>query len=594
MIEQILNRYKAIGRFGMRDNREELIKIYFLLENFIIKHKPVIVKKEYTKEALRTYIRDTWIKGNVSEIERLIFDVPEARVFKMYRIVIDQFVKYAIQSLGEPALERFFAGDLKTKDLIKYHDGILEYEADVSQAQYKQLFASLFKLVSDALGEKYAEGQIRKMFEWCRNIFDFEIVSLFFDIIPDSVLPGERLSVLNRDELEFKIVERTEELRIAKDKVEDKVKERTAELENERAKLSIVTENMAEGAIVLDEEMNVIFTNTSARRHIGIENLSPTATTREVNQSVLLAFATRFTKYPLIETLSRAKTEMIVAPEIDSENSIFKLTFNVKKDPDGNLAYYLVWIEDITEVKSLERRKSEFVSIAAHQLRTPLSAMKWALHMVVSGDLGTLTDDQNDFIVKAYDSNDRMINLVNDLLNTDRIDSGKIKFEFTHTTLDVVFKSLYQELYDFAKLKNIKYTLNPDNIDLSKQKIYADQEKLRAVFQNLIDNAIKYSPSGESVEVLFSNPDKFNINIKVIDHGIGIPAADQKNIFTRFFRAPNAQKLEADGSGLGLYIAKNIVESHGGSIKFTSKLQEGTTFEIELPLDKISGTIGVQ
>lgn len=591
MIQSILDRYHSIGRFGLRENQEDLIRVYFLLENFIIKHKPVVVKKEYTKEALRAYIRDTWIKDNVSELEKLIFDLPQSRVFRMYRIVINQFLKYAIQSLGEIAVSRFFDSDSRFKGLFAYNNGVLAYQENVDQVQYKQLFGALYKLVSDALGEKYAEGQIRKMFEWCRGIFDFEIVSLFFDIVPETVLPGERLSVLNRDELEFKIVERTEELRLAKEKVEDKVKERTAELENEQAKLSIVTESMAEGAIVLDGDMNVIFTNTSARRYIGIEDITANTQVKNINNQVFAAFAKKFTKYPLIETLSRSVDKPVIVPEIDSDGNVYKLTFNSKRSSDGELSYFLVWIEDITEAKALERRKSEFVSIAAHQLRTPLSAMKWALNMVTSGDLGILSSDQSEFIQKAYDSNDRMISLVNDLLNTDRIDSGKIKYEFTHTDLDLIIKSIYQELVDYANLKNVKFIMNPTNLDLAKQKLYADQEKLRAVFQNLIDNGIKYSPSGQSVEVIFSNPDKNHVDIKVIDHGIGIPDPDQRNIFTRFFRAPNAQKIEADGSGLGLYIAKNILEGHGGSIKFTSKENVGTTFNVVLPLDTISDTI---
>lgn len=589
MIAPILERYRAVSRFSFRDNQVELIKIYFLLENFIVKHKPIIIKKEYSKETLRAYIRENWVTDQTSEVEKLIFDTPQDRMVRMYRIVIREFIKYGEQSLGYLALTRFFDNTEKYKSVVKYSDGNIEFIGNVNQSLYKELFSDLYNLVSSALGEKYADGQIRKMFDWCRNTFDFEIVSLFFEIIPENVLPGERLSVLNRDELELKIVERTEELRMAKEKVEEKIKERTAELENEKLKLSIVTENMAEGAIVLDEEMNVVFINTSARRYIGIEEVKKT--TKELNLQVFTAFVDKFEQYPLIETLSHARGDVVSVPEIQSGDRVFKLNFNIKEGSDGLLDYYLVWIEDITEVKALERRKSEFVSIAAHQLRTPLSAMKWAMHMIMSGDLGQLNPDQSEMMSKAYSSNDRMIDLVNDLLSTDRIDSGKIKYEFTHTNLGTIFDTLYQELSDYAKLKNINCEIDKNKIDLSKQNIYADVEKVRAVFQNLIDNSIKYSKSGQTVSVKFDNPDKFHVRIRVIDNGIGIPVADQKNIFTRFYRAPNAQKMEANGSGLGLYIAKNILESHGGSIKFTSAEHAGTTFEIEFPLDTISDTM---
>ena len=231
-------------------------------------------------------------------------------------------------------------------------------------------------------------------------------------------------------------------------------------------------------------------------------------------------------------------------------------------------------------LRELDIRKTEFLAIVAHQLRTPLSGIKWTLDMLMGGDLGELTTEQKSFLQKSYDNNQRMIALVEDMLNADRIGSGKARFVFGNVILvDVLDSVLYNER-SRAKDKGITVVYNPATD--SKATVYGDKDRLADAFQNLIDNAIKYTPKGGTVTISLQKKDGALI-LSVTDTGIGIPEHEKKNVYNRFFRAPNALSAVADGSGLGLFIVKGIVEKHGGSTWFESKEGVGSTFYISLP-----------
>lgn len=233
------------------------------------------------------------------------------------------------------------------------------------------------------------------------------------------------------------------------------------------------------------------------------------------------------------------------------------------------------------KLRELDQKKSEFMSIVAHQLRTPLSGLKWTLGMLIKGELGELKNEQKVFLMKSYESNERMVNLVNDMLTADRIELGKSKFIFTATDiLDVIDNVLFEMMPQAAK-RGIKLSIVPRASDIPKAPV--DQEKIRAVFQNLLDNAIKYSKSGSEVAVSVTAERGF-LKVAVADHGIGIPEDQQEAIFSKFFRARNALKMETDGSGLGLFIVKSIIEKHGGRIWFESEENKGTTFYFTLKI----------
>lgn len=231
------------------------------------------------------------------------------------------------------------------------------------------------------------------------------------------------------------------------------------------------------------------------------------------------------------------------------------------------------------KLQQLDRMKSEFVTLVTHQLRTPLSGIKWSLSMLLNGEMGELTPEQKTYLLKTYESNERMIDLINDLLQADRLESGMMKFQFQPTKLLDLVDNILIEVSPLAEHKKVRLTYG-DRDDVPMLSI--DPQNMRVVIQNLVENAIKYTPAGGSVTIGITAKGQC-VEIAVQDSGIGIPPQYQKNIFQRFFRAPNAVLTETVGSGLGLYIVKNIVDHHHGTISFTSTEGKGTMFTITLP-----------
>ena len=243
-------------------------------------------------------------------------------------------------------------------------------------------------------------------------------------------------------------------------------------------------------------------------------------------------------------------------------------------------------IKTIDQLSEANRMKSEFVSIASHQLRTPLSIIKWYVEFLSKKEKQVgFTSEQKKYIKTIGDSNQRMIRLVNDLLDISRIESGKIQVHPEPTNIVELTQNIIKENKPVAEHKNVKISFKfEQDIPL----INVDPRRISMVIENLISNAIKYmrddNESGYISIELSKESSKFLFNIA--DNGVGIPEKEQKKIFKKFFRADNTMKLKTSGTGLGLFIAKAIVESHKGKMWFVSKEGEGTTFYFDIPLKK--------
>lgn len=237
--------------------------------------------------------------------------------------------------------------------------------------------------------------------------------------------------------------------------------------------------------------------------------------------------------------------------------------------------------DDITELKDLDNKKTEFLSIASHQLQTPLGSMRWNMEMLLGGEFGKIPKNIKEIIEDLYQSDLRIISLVNDLLSVSRIDQGRIFDEPKDTDIVELIKSVAFNIEIEAQKRSLK-----GELQFGKEKIphiFIDPRRLREVMHNLLSNAIKYTkPGGKiTVQVKLEND---CIVISVIDTGIGIPKNESDKIFNKFFRATNAQLSQNEGSGLGLYIVKSYVKGWGGKIWFTSSVDNGTTFTFTLPL----------
>lgn len=253
------------------------------------------------------------------------------------------------------------------------------------------------------------------------------------------------------------------------------------------------------------------------------------------------------------------------------------------RDEEGNIYVWCNVVRDVTEAKKIDQMKSEFVSLASHQLRTPLTGIKWFSELLLRDPKKTLSSDQNEFANGILMSTNRIINLVDDLLDVSHIETGK-NFDLKIESVDVI------PLISYAI--NEKQPLIFKNnliVELSKTLykplvLKIDKEKIQQVFENLLDNAIKFSKPGTKINIgVKINADSATFYVQ--DHGVGIPQVNQDKIFTKFYRADNASKIDNTGTGLGLYIVKGIIEYHHGKIWFESKEGKGTTFYFSLPLN---------
>lgn len=255
-----------------------------------------------------------------------------------------------------------------------------------------------------------------------------------------------------------------------------------------------------------------------------------------------------------------------------------------KKDDFGGLLESFAGVAEKVE-ETLERdrlvsqMKSDFISTTAHQLRTPLSGINWALGALLTADSG-LKPEQRALVERALEKDKELINLVGTLLNAASIEEGKFGYRRESVQLrEEVEKVVEEERTTASQMKVQLSLIIPEE---QFPELYIDRERVRWVIRNLVENAIRYSPEGSEVVVRLSQDPK-QLQVSVKDLGIGISARERPYIFQKFFRADAAQKMRNEGSGLGLFIAKNIVNYHGGRIWFESEEQKGSTFYFTLP-----------
>jgi len=351
----------------------------------------------------------------------------------------------------------------------------------------------------------------------------------------------------------------------------------------ERDKTSAIIANFVDPIIVIDKENKLNLINPAAKQFFGFIESDLGKKISEKNNYSMENFKSIIKQEFTIKKVKYQKnlaSEEEVSINFANQGLTFKvITAEVADNKNEYLGVMKIFY-NLTREKMIDKLKSDFISIAAHQLRTPLSAVKWIIRMVLDGDIGKLNKEQEKMLFKGYQSNERIISLVNDMLNVSRIEEGRFGYKFIEEDFEEALNIAVESLENQIKSRHIKYILNkPEKLP----KIYFDKSKMNLVLQNLLENAVKYTPEFGKIEVSLELGDEF-LKVKIKDNGVGIPEKDQEKLFSKFFRADNVMRMQTEGSGLGLFIVKNVIRKHGGEITFDSKEGMGTEFVFTIPI----------
>lgn len=366
--------------------------------------------------------------------------------------------------------------------------------------------------------------------------------------------------------------------RLASEKeiIEQKVKERTFELEYEKKKLYEITQNISMGAILLNSRGDVIFVNKTAENILGCSNLEP--------DEVLPKFYKTFSSMSLTENMHRCLTgEPSEVSEAEYRDKIFQILFRCIFS-DNTASEHLIWIQDITAAKMLERSKNEFVAIASHEMRTPLAIIRGQVELlrnepaIKSGPGGTVEK------LKSIHSNSvRLLNIVNDFLDLTWLEEKRVQFKKERFDLVETLKEAISDMIKLAEQKSVSLTLHEPEVPLPN--VLADRERILQVITNLMANALHYTAKG-GVTIDIERDGSGYLKVFIRDTGIGIEPAKKGTLFQKFQVAGKVfMHSQEYGSGMGLYITKLLIEQMGGRVRLEeSKVGKGSTFSFTIPI----------
>lgn len=357
------------------------------------------------------------------------------------------------------------------------------------------------------------------------------------------------------------------------------IRSRESAITAERDKLIAIVDNLVDGVVLLDPHGKVMMMNPYALRLLHINWKQQARHVLDKKQfpeplHELIEFIVRSTDEPIY------RSQEITVRENDDDLILQATTLQITNQQGENYGSLII-LRNITREKDLDEMKSDFISVAAHQLRTPLATLKWLFKIMLDGDGGKLTAKQQDLLQKGYNRNNEVIEIVNNLLDVSEIEDGRFSYKFVQGSIIELIDQAIENAHDDAERKSIDVTFtHPDAVP----DISYDRQKMKMVFQNLLDNAVKYSNSG-TIAVTLHHENNY-IYIGVADSGIGMSEETKSRLFTKFYRGKEAAVQDPTGSGLGLYIVRNILQRHGGSISVDSTLDQGTTFTLTLPIEK--------
>lgn len=352
---------------------------------------------------------------------------------------------------------------------------------------------------------------------------------------------------------------------------------------------SSVIQNLDDGIIVYNQSFTIISFNKASENILGIA-------TTDVIKKTIGPHLLNDPKYALIAQVMfpslAPRVTQLSDPQmwpqsvlIATENPVLDLLITLHRitDSKGSVVGFLKIIHDKTREQEMINLKNEFINTAAHQLRTPLTALRWGIESVKKDVEGVATEDTKSTLTEMMKLSDRTLKITNDLLDAAKIEEGKFGYNFERVNIISTLQTVVEEARPIGAQVNVAINLSPhqENIEL-----YCDPNRIAMAFSNILDNAIKYNVQGGAVTVRTEMlRDKPYIKVLIEDTGIGVPPAEIDKLFHKLHRGSNVAQQAPNGSGLGLYITKNIIERHGGAVGVTSIINRGSVFWFTLPID---------
>jgi len=356
-----------------------------------------------------------------------------------------------------------------------------------------------------------------------------------------------------------------------------------------------VVENLEDAVIVYDKNFKIMMVNRAAEKFFSISK-------KEIEGTIINPSETKNPKLSLITQIlfpslapgARQVSETNTWPNIvklSFENPRLEITTTSNKitDKNDNLVAFIKIIKNKTHESSMITTKNEFIDVAAHQLRTPLTAIHWAMESIVKALENN--PEMLDVAKEGLKASERSLKITNDLLDASKIEDGRFGYDFKETNIVALINTVVKEMSGIAK----KYSVELFNTSVESSIIATiDENSIGMVLFNLVDNAIRYNTKNGKVFVSAQKTaDNKNIKVVIKDTGVGIPEDEVSKIFEKLHRGSNVIQIEPNGTGLGLYIAKNIIKRHGGDIGVESTVRRGSSFWFVLPIQqKNYGNIG--
>ena len=355
-------------------------------------------------------------------------------------------------------------------------------------------------------------------------------------------------------------------------------------------KLSAIIENLRDGLIIYSPQFKILEFNPAAENIFSLkkEEVVGMIIEPKLNQIEKFKSLTQVIYPSLASSISQLSEAnawpQIIEVLIEEQNKNFYTILNRIVDENGKTICFLKLVKDETREQAILQSKNEFINTAAHQLRTPLTALNWALENILKFSENS-SPEIHDVATEAIKVSERTLKITNDLLDVAKIEEGKFGYSFKNIDVVVFVNGIIDAVVPFARQHSTQITFTHQNIN--ELYVAMDPDRLGLALFNLIDNAVKYTVEQGVVSVILEKNESV-IKISVQDSGVGIPENEKEKIFKKFYRATNAAQVEPNGNGLGLFITQNIIKRHGGDIGFESRAGRGTTFWFTLPIKSVS------